>query len=107
MAGASHRPLAFRHSLSCDRDERGRRRLLDRSRNLSARRDRRLSMPAMKSPSYSSLAAFLAHYRALASGASRSADEDRLFAEMSAAIAILSPEQHAALDFSDSPPSAR
>jgi hypothetical protein len=63
-------------------------------------------MAAMKSP-YSSLAAFLAHYRALASGASRTADEDRLFTELSAAIAILSPEQRAALDSSDSTASAR
>jgi len=64
-------------------------------------------MAAMKSPPYSSLAAFLAHYRALASGASRTTDEDRLFAEMTAAIAILSPEQRAALDSSDSTASAR
>jgi len=61
----------------------------------------------MKSVSYSSLAAFLAHYRALASSAaSRTADEDRLFAELSAAIAILSPELRAALDSSDSTASA-
>jgi hypothetical protein len=64
-------------------------------------------MAAMKPPPYSSLAAFLAHYRALASGASRTADEDRLFAELSAAIAILSPELRAALDSSDSTASAR
>jgi hypothetical protein len=64
-------------------------------------------MAAMKPP-YSSLAAFLAHYRALASsGASRTADEDRLFTEMSTAIAILSPELRAALDSSDSTASAR
>jgi len=64
-------------------------------------------MAAMKPPPYSSLAAFLAHYRALSSGASRTADEDRLFAELSAAIAILSPELRAALDSSDSTASAR
>ena len=61
----------------------------------------------MKSVSYSSLAAFLAHYRALLSASSRTSDEDQLFAEMSAAIAILSPEQRAALDSSDSIASAR
>lgn len=54
----------------------------------------------MKSVPYSSLAAFLAHYRALASAASRTSDEDRLFAEMSAALVILSPEQRSALDSS-------
>ena len=64
-------------------------------------------MAAMKPPQYSSLAAFLAHYRALASGASRTADEDRLFAELSGAIAILSPELRAALDSSDSTANAR
>jgi hypothetical protein len=64
-------------------------------------------MGAMKSPPYSSLAAFLAHYRALASAASRTSDEDRLLAELSAAIAILTPEQRAALDSSDSTASAR
>jgi hypothetical protein len=61
----------------------------------------------MKSVPYSSLAAFLAHYRALASASSRNADEDRLFAELSAAITILSPEQRATLDTSDSAASAR
>jgi len=64
-------------------------------------------MAAMKSAPYSSLAAFLAHYRALASAASRTSDEDRLFAELSAAVATLSPEQRAALDSSDSTASAR
>ena len=64
-------------------------------------------MAAMKSAPYSSLAAFLAHYRALASAASRTSDEDRLFAELSAAVATLSPEQRATLDSSDSTASAR
>jgi len=61
----------------------------------------------MKSVPYSSLAAFLAHFRALQSAASRTSDEDRLFAEMSAAIGILPPEQRAALDSSDSTGCAR
>jgi len=52
----------------------------------------------MKSVAYSSLAAFLAHYRALQFAASRTADEDELFKGMSAAIATLSPEDRAALD---------
>ena len=52
----------------------------------------------MKLPAYSSLAAFLAHYHALKSDASRGADDEQLFAEMSAAIATLAPEARAALD---------
>lgn len=52
----------------------------------------------MKLPAYSSLAAFLAHYHALKSDASRGADDEQLFAEMSAAIATLAPEVCAALD---------
>jgi hypothetical protein len=52
----------------------------------------------MKVPAYSSLAAFLAHYHALKSDASRGADDEQLFAEMSAAIATLAPEARAALD---------
>jgi hypothetical protein len=61
----------------------------------------------MKSTPYSSLAAFLAHYRALASLSSRTNDEDQLFTELSAAIATLTPAQRAALDSSDSTASAR
>jgi hypothetical protein len=61
----------------------------------------------MKSAPYSSLAAFLAHYRALVSASSRTSDEDRLLAELSAAIATLSPEQRAALNSSDSTAGAR
>jgi len=64
-------------------------------------------MAAVKTVPYSSLAAFLAHYRAIASASSRTSDEDRLFAELSAAIAILSPEQRAALDSFDCSASAR
>jgi hypothetical protein len=55
----------------------------------------------VKIPAYSSLAAFLAHYRALKSDASRGADDERLFAEMSAVIATLAPEARAALDSSE------
>jgi hypothetical protein len=64
-------------------------------------------MAAMKSAPYSSLAAFLAHYRALATASSRTADENRLFEELSAAVATLSLELRAALDSSDSAASAR
>ena len=55
----------------------------------------------MKILAYSSLAAFLAHYRALKSDASRSADDKQLFAEMSAVIATLAPESRAVLDSSE------
>ena len=64
-------------------------------------------MAAMKSGPYSSLAAFLAHYRALATASSRTADENRLFEELSAAVATLSSELRAALDSSDSTANAR
>jgi hypothetical protein len=64
-------------------------------------------MAAMKSAPYSSLAAFLAHYRALATASSRTTDENRLFEELFAAVATLSPELRAALDSSDSAASAR
>jgi hypothetical protein len=53
------------------------------------------------------LAAFLAHYRALKSIAARSADDERLFVEMSAAIATLAPEARAALDSIEDNPNAQ
>jgi hypothetical protein len=61
----------------------------------------------VKIPAYSSLAAFLAHYRALKSDASRSAEDEQLFAEMSAAIATLAPEARASLDSTEHSASAR
>lgn len=61
----------------------------------------------MKIPAYSSLAAFLAHYRALKSDTARSAGDDQLFAEMSAVIATLAPEARAALDSTEDNASAR
>jgi hypothetical protein len=61
----------------------------------------------VKIPAYSSLAAFLAHYRALKSDASRGADDDQLFAEMSAVIATLAPEARAVLDSTENSASAR
>jgi alkylhydroperoxidase family enzyme len=42
--------------------------------------------------------AFLAHYRALKSAASRSSDDEQLFAAMSAEIATLAPQARAALE---------
>ena len=52
----------------------------------------------VKIPAYSSLAAFLAHYHALKTAPSRSPDDEKLFAEMSLAIATLAPEARAALE---------
>ena len=61
----------------------------------------------MKSVAYSSLAAFLAHYRALQKAASRTSEDDQLFSEMSAAIGTLSSEDRAALDSSAASGSGR
>ena len=44
------------------------------------------------------MTAFLAHYRALKSAASRSSDDEQLFGAMSAAIATLAPQARAALE---------
>jgi len=52
----------------------------------------------VKIPAYSSLAAFLAHYHALKSDSSRSAGDEQLLAEMSAAIGTLAPDARAAVD---------
>jgi hypothetical protein len=61
----------------------------------------------VKNPAYSSLAAFLAHYRALKSAASHDSDDERLLAEMSATIATLAPEVRAALDSTEDTPAAK
>ena len=61
----------------------------------------------VKIPAYSSLAAFLAHYRALKSDAPRNPDDEKLFAEMSAVIATLAPEARAALDSTEDSARAR
>jgi len=61
----------------------------------------------VKIPAYSSLAAFLAHYRALKSDAARGADDEHLLAEMSAAIATLATETRAALDSAEDSASSR
>jgi hypothetical protein len=53
------------------------------------------------------MAAFLAHYQVLKSAASRSSDEQKLFAEMSAAIQLLAPEAQAALNSTEDTSSAR
>ena len=60
----------------------------------------------VKNPAYSSLAAFLAHYRALKSTTSRSPDDERLFVQMSAAIETLAPEARAAIDSTQDNPGA-
>ncbi|MGA9725128.1 MAG: hypothetical protein WBQ86_21920 [Candidatus Binatus sp.] len=53
------------------------------------------------------MAAFLAHYHALKSDGSRDADDEQLFAEMSAVVAKLPPETRAALDSTEDSASAR
>jgi hypothetical protein len=60
----------------------------------------------VKVPVYSSLTAFLAHYHALKSIPSRGPDDERLFAEMLAAIATLAPEPRAAIDSTEDNPDA-
>jgi hypothetical protein len=57
----------------------------------------------VKNPAYSSLAAFLAHYRALKSAASHDPEDERLLAEMSATLA---PEVRTALDSTEDTPAA-
>ena len=61
----------------------------------------------MKITAYSSLAAFLAHYHALNSISSRGSDDEKIFAEMSAAIATLPPEARAAFDSTEDSASAK
>jgi hypothetical protein len=56
---------------------------------------------------YASLAAFLAHYRALAAARSRTADEDRMLAAMRKYLGTLAPEERAALDSHADTPAAR
>ena len=60
----------------------------------------------MKVSAYSSLAAFLGHYHALKSDASRGAGDEQLFIEMSGVVAQLAPEARAALDSTDHSTSA-
>jgi hypothetical protein len=67
---------------------------------------RQANLVRVKNPAYSSLAAFLAHYRALKSAASRGPEDEQLLAEMSAAIATLAPEVNAALDSTEDTPAA-
>jgi len=61
----------------------------------------------VKIPAYSSLAAFLAHYRALKSAASRSSNDQELLAEMTTAVGALTPETRAALESTDGSANAR
>ncbi len=61
----------------------------------------------MQVPAYSSLTAFLAHYHALKSDPSRGANDEQLFAAISAAIAMLAPEARAALETAEDSASAK
>jgi hypothetical protein len=51
--------------------------------------------------SYASLAAFLAHWRALRTAPARSEAEERMLAEMARLLAALTPDECAALDAHD------
>jgi hypothetical protein len=62
---------------------------------------------AREIPVYASLAAFLAHYRALAAAQTRSADEDRLLAAMRKHLEAIAPEERAALDSDADTPATR
>lgn len=61
----------------------------------------------MQSTPHSSLTACLALYRTLNSALCRASSEDEFLAQMSAALATLSPEDRAALDSTDAGGSAR
>jgi hypothetical protein len=61
----------------------------------------------MKTPAYSSLTAFLAHYRALQSAASRNADDDRLLAEMTSVLNTLPADELTALASTSDDPATR
>jgi hypothetical protein len=58
-------------------------------------------------PAYASLAAFLAHYRALAAAGSRSAEEDRVLAAMRKYLDAISAEERSALESDSAEPAAR
>jgi len=64
-------------------------------------------VPAPQNARYSSLAAFLAHYRALKAAPSRSAADERLLAEMAAAVGALPAQEIKALDEDPDDPAAR
>lgn len=61
----------------------------------------------MKNSAYSSLTAFLAHHRALASARTRSADDELLLADMSAVLNTLPPDELSALTLIDDKPASR
>lgn len=58
-------------------------------------------------PAYASLAAFLAHYRALAAAPARSADEERTLDAMRRLLDAIPAEDRAALDSAGDTPAAR
>jgi hypothetical protein len=58
-------------------------------------------------PAYASLAAFLAHYRALAAARSRSEQEDRVLAAMRKHLDTIPADERSALDSEADTPAAR
>ncbi len=67
---------------------------------MTPERDRELSV-------YASLAAFLAHYRALSAASSLSKEEDRTLGAMRKFLSAIAPEERAALDSKAGTPAAR
>ncbi len=67
-----------------------------------------MTPPERESPRYASLAAFLAHYRALSGADARSAEEDRILAAMHQYLDAIPAEERAALaSTADSGPARR
>jgi hypothetical protein len=62
--------------------------------------------PQREMPAYASLAAFLAHYRALASASRRSPEEERILAALERELEVLPAEERAALDSASDAPAA-
>ncbi len=61
----------------------------------------------MQLAAYSSVSAFIAHFRALRNAAARTADEESLLGEMSAIVASLEPPERAALEADEKTSTAR
>jgi hypothetical protein len=58
-------------------------------------------------PAYASLAAFLAHYRALSNASRRWPEDDRVLAALARELEVLSAQERAALDSASDTPAAR
>jgi hypothetical protein len=61
----------------------------------------------MKLPTYSSVSAFIAHFRSLKMARARTVDEEQMLAEMSAVFDLLPERERAALDSEAETPAIR